>query len=118
MGAVRVLDVRMDWYVNRSTNNKVKRRAVQSQAGEGLAGRRQQIERTQLQLSGSARAAGSVVVLPTPADPMGFRRSARDVETQSAVKEYTSEARGGDRGPGVGLALIYGPGMFAMPPHS
>jgi len=31
---------------------------------------------------------------------MGFRRSTRDVEAQSAAKEHTSEARGGDRGPG------------------
>jgi len=36
------------WHVKRSTNNKVQRRAVQSQTGEGLAGRRQQIEVTQL----------------------------------------------------------------------
>jgi len=100
-GAVRVVDVRIDWHVKRPSNNKVKRRAVRRQAGEGLAGRRQQIECTQLQLSGSARTAGSVVVLPTPADPMGFRTSTRDVDAQSAAKEHTSEARGGDRGPGV-----------------
>ena len=54
-----------------------------------------------MQLSRSARAAGSVVVLPTPADPMGFRRSTRDVEAQSATQEHTSEERGGGRGPGV-----------------
>jgi len=100
-GAVRVLDVRIDWHVKRPTNNKDKLRADQSQTGEGLAGRRQQIKCTQLQLSGSARTAGSVVVLPTPADPMGFRRSTRDVEVQSAAQEHTSEARGSDRGPGV-----------------
>ena len=52
-------------------------------------------------VSGSARTAGSVVVLPTPADPIGFRRSTRDVEAQSAAKEHTSEARGSDCGPGV-----------------
>ena len=69
------------------TNNQVELRAVQSQAGEGLAGQGQQIKCTQLQLSGSARTAGSVVVLPTPADPMGFCRSTRDVEAQSAAKE-------------------------------
>jgi len=40
-GPVRVLDVRIDWHVKRSTNNKFKRRAVRRQAGEGLAGRRQ-----------------------------------------------------------------------------
>jgi len=64
-GAVRVLNVRIDWHVKRPTSNKVKRRAVQSQAVGGLAGRRQQIECTQLQLLGSAQTAGSVVVLPT-----------------------------------------------------
>jgi len=58
--------------VKRPTNKKVKRRAVQSQAGEGLARRREQIECTQLQLSVSARTAGSVVVFATPADPIGF----------------------------------------------
>jgi len=93
--------VRIDWHVKRPTNKKVKRRAVQSQAGEGLARRREQIECTQLQLSGSARTAGSVVVFATSADPIGFRTSTRDVEAQSAAKEHTSEARGDDRGPGV-----------------
>jgi len=94
--------VRIDWHVNRPTNKKVKRRAVQSQAGEALARRREQIECTQLQLSGSARTAGSVVVFAKSADPIGFRTSTRDVEAQSAAKEHTSEARGDDRGPGVG----------------
>ena len=98
---MRVLNVRIDWHVKRPTNKKVKRRAVQSQAGERLARRREQIECTHLQLSGSARTAGSVVVLATPADPIGFRTSTRDVEAQSAAKEHTSEARGDDRGPGV-----------------
>jgi len=100
-GGVRVLDVCIDWHVKRPTSNIVKRRAVQSQAGGGLAGLQQQIECTQLQLSGSARTAGSVVVLPMPADPMGFRKSTRDVEAQGAAKEPTSEARGGGRRPGV-----------------
>ena len=36
-GAVRVIDVRIDWHVKRPTSNKVKRRVVQSQAGGGLA---------------------------------------------------------------------------------
>jgi len=103
-----VLNERIDWHVKRPTNNKVKRRAVQSQAGEGLAGQQQQIECTQLQLSGSAQTAGSVVVFATPADPMGFRMSARDVGAQSAAKEYISRVRGDDRelgvrGPGAGL---------------
>ena len=34
-------------------------------------------------------------------DPIGFGKSTRDVEAQSAAKEHTSEARGDDRGPGV-----------------
>ena len=73
-GAVRVLYVRIDWHVKRPTNNQVELRAIQSQAGEGLAGRQQQIKCTQLQLSGSARTAGSVVVLPTPAGPKEYAR--------------------------------------------
>jgi len=100
-GAERVLNVRIDWHVKRQTKNKVKRRAVRSQAGEGRAGRRQQIECTQVQLSGSAITEGSVVVFATLADPIGFRPSTRDVKAQSAAKEHTSEARGDDRGPGV-----------------
>jgi len=31
---------------------------------------------------------------------MGFRKSSRDLEAQSAAKEHTNEARGGGRGPG------------------
>jgi len=45
-GALRVLDVRIDWHVKRPASNTVKRRAVQSQAGGGLAGLRQQIKCT------------------------------------------------------------------------
>jgi len=100
-GEVRVLNVRIDWHVKRTTSKKVRRRAVQSQAGEGLVRRREQIECIQLQLSGSARTAVSVVVFVTSADPIGFRSSTRDVEAQSAVKEHTSEERGDDRGLGV-----------------
>ena len=94
--AVERACMRIDWHVKRPTNKKVKRRAVQSQADERLARRREQIECLQLQLSGSARTAG---VFAT--DPIGFRTSTRDVEAQSAAKEHTSEARGDDRGPGV-----------------
>jgi len=96
-----VLNVRIDWHVKRPTNKKVKRRAVRSQAGERLTRRREQFECTQLQLSGSARTAGSAVVVATPADPIGFRTRTRDVEAQNAAKEHTSEARGDDCGPGV-----------------
>ena len=76
-------------------------RQVRSQAGGGLAGLRQQIECTQLQFLGSARAASSVVVVPTPTDPMGLLKSTRDVKAQSVAKEHTNEAQGGGRGPGV-----------------
>ena len=78
MGEVRVLNVRIDWHVKRTTDKKVKRRAVQSQAGERLS-----------------------IVFSTPPDPIGFRTSTRDVETQIAPKEHTSKARGDNRGPGV-----------------
>ena len=67
--------------------------------GVGRATTADQVHATRF--SGRARTADSVVVFPTPADPMGFRRSTRDVETQRAVKEHTSEERGGDRGSGV-----------------
>jgi len=76
-------------------------RILQPQVVGALARRREQIECTQLQLSGSARTAGSVVVFATSADPIGFRSSTRDVEAQSAAKEHTSEERGDDRGLGV-----------------
>ena len=76
-------------------------RILQPQVVGVLVRRREQIEWTQLQLSGSARTADSVVVFVTSADPIGFRSSTRDVEAQSAVKEHTSEERGDDRGLGV-----------------
>jgi len=61
---------------------------VRSQADGGLAGLRQQIECTQQQFLGSARAVSSVIVVPTPIDPMGFCKSTRDVKTLSAAKEH------------------------------
>jgi len=76
-------------------------RQVQSKAGEGLAWVRRQIECTQLQFWGSARAASSVVVVPTPTDPMGFLKSTRDFKARSAAKEHTNEVRSGGRDPGV-----------------
>jgi len=75
--------------------------AVRVQTGGERAGRRQQIEYTQLQLSGGARAEGSGVVVGAPADPMEFRPSVRDVRTQGVVKGQTSGARGDDLGLGV-----------------
>ena len=80
------------------TNRLVCARKVQSQTGGGVESLRQKIKYTQLQFLGSARAARSVVVLPTPT---GFRKSTRDAKTRSAVEEHTNEARGGGGGPGA-----------------
>ena len=76
-------------------------RQVQSKAGEGLSGLCWQFECTQLQFLGSARTASSVVVVPTPTDPMGFLKRTRDFKAPSAAKEHTNEVRGGGRDPGV-----------------
>ena len=51
--------------------------------------------------SGSAEAGSSVVVVPTPTDPAGIRKSARGLKTWSAAKKHTDEGRGGRRDPGV-----------------
>jgi len=64
--------------------------AIAGLASEGLA-----------RILGSAGTGNSVVVGPTPTDPAGIRRCARDLKTWSAVKNHTSEERGGSRGPGV-----------------
>jgi len=74
---------------------------VRSQAGGGLAGLRQQIEFAATVL-GDARATSSMVVVPTPTDPMVFRKSTRDVKARCAAKESTNETRGGGGGLGVG----------------
>ena len=42
-----------------------------------------------------------MVVFGSPADPMGFRPSVRDVRAQGVAKGQTSGARGDDRGLGV-----------------
>ena len=42
-----------------------------------------------------------VVVVPTPTDPAGIRRCARDARTWSAAKNHTDEQRGSRRDPGV-----------------
>jgi len=76
-------------------------RQVQSREGGGQAGLRWQIECTQRQFLGSARTVSSVVVVPTPAGPMEFRKSTRDLKEQSAGKEHTNEVRDGGRDPGV-----------------
>ena len=76
-------------------------RQVQSKAGEGLAWLRRQIECTQLQFWVSARAASSVVVVPTPTVPVGFLKSTRDFKARSAAKEHTNEVRSGGRDPDV-----------------
>jgi len=64
--------------------------AVADLAAEGLA-----------LVSGSAGAASSVVVVPTPTDPVEFRKSTRDLKALSAEKEHTNEERGVGRDPGV-----------------
>ena len=74
-----MLNACTDWRVRRQPKNSVKRRAVRVQTGGDRAGRRQQIECKQLQLSGGARAEGSGVVVGAPTDPMEFRPSVRDV---------------------------------------
>ena len=80
-----VLNACTDWQVRRQPKNSVKHRAVPIQTGGGRAGTRQQIECTQLQLSGGARAEGSGVVFDAPADPMGFHPSVRDVKAQGVA---------------------------------
>jgi len=52
-------------------------------------------------MSGSAGEGSSVVVVPTPTDPAGIRRCARDLKTWSAGTKHTNEERGGSRDPGV-----------------
>ena len=64
-------------------------RQLQSKTGEGLAGLCRQFGCTQLQFLGSARTASSVVVVPTPTDPMGFLKSTRDFKAPSAAKEVS-----------------------------
>ena len=49
----------------------------------------------------SARTVDSVVVVPTPTDPVEFRKSTRDLKALSAEKEHTNEERGVGRDPGV-----------------
>ena len=67
--------------------------AVAVLASEGLA---------MVSVSAQARTASSVVVVPTPTDPMEFRKSTRDLKARSAAKELSNEVRGGGRDPGVG----------------
>ena len=55
----------------------------------------------QLQLLGSARAAHSVVVVPTSTDPMGILKSTREFKAPGAGKEHNCAVRGGGRDPGV-----------------
>ena len=76
-------------------------RQVQSKAGEGLTGLCWQFGCTQVQLLGSARAANSVVAVPTSTDPMGILKSTREFKAPGAGKEHTSAVRGGGRDPGV-----------------
>ena len=75
-----------DCPVRKQSKNSAKRMEVRVQTGGERTGRRQQIECTQLQLSGGARAEGSGVVVGAPADPMEFCPSVRDVRTQWVTK--------------------------------
>ena len=59
-------------------------------ASEGLA-----------MISGSAGAGSSVVVGPTPTDPVEFRKCGRGLKTLSAAQKHTNEERGDSRDPGV-----------------
>jgi len=113
---MRVLGVRIAWHVTRPTSSTVKRstaaRAGDEQVGMWAAGsepgRRRASRATPANrvhaatVLGDARAASSVVVVPTPTDPMVFRKSTRDVKARSAAKESTNETRGGGGGLGVG----------------
>ena len=50
---------------------------------------------------GCAGAGSSVVVGPTPTDPVEFRKCARDLKMLSAAQKHTNEELGGSRDPGV-----------------
>jgi len=63
---------------------------IEGLASEGLA-----------LILGSAEAGSSLVVGPMPADPVEFRKCARDSKAFSAAKEHTNEERDGGRDPGV-----------------
>jgi len=63
---------------------------VQSQADRGLTRLRHQIKCTQLQFLGSARAARSVVVLPTPT---GLRRIRETRSTERSRRTHQRSAR-------------------------
>jgi len=81
---MRVLGVRIAWHVTRPTSSTVKC-STAARAGD------EQVGCTQLQFLGSAGAARSVVVVPTPTDPMGILKSTRDLKAPGAVKEHTNE---------------------------
>jgi len=71
---VGVLNACADWQMRRQPKNSVKRMAVRVQTGGERAGRRQQIECTQLQLSGGARPEGSGLLLVRPRIPWSSAR--------------------------------------------
>ena len=52
-------------------------------------------------ISGSAGTGISTVAGPTPAEPVEFRKCARDLKALSATKEHTNEERDGGCDPGV-----------------
>jgi len=112
---MRVLGVRIAWHVTRPTSSTVKcstaalagdeqvgMRAAGSEPGCRRASRATPANRVHAAtVLGDARAASSVVVVPTPTDHMVFRKSTRDVKARSAANENTNETQGGGGGPGV-----------------
>jgi len=102
-------------HVKRPTNSTVKRMVVARAGNRQIGMRAPSLEPGRLRANratpanrvhattvlGERSSTSSVVVLSTPTDAMGFRKSTRDVKAQSAAKEHTTEAQGGSGGPGV-----------------
>jgi len=106
--------VRIAWHVKRPTSNRVKRSEFRMCLGTGRAVARAGNEQVGMRAPGSeqgrrgasmatpanrvhaATVLGErsskygVVVVPTPADPMRFLKSTRDVKARSAAKEHTN----------------------------
>ena len=117
--------MRIAWHVKRPTSNTIKRSEFRMCLGTRRAAARAGNEQVGMRAPGSeqgrrgasmgtpanrmhaATVLGErtskygVVVVPTPADPMGFLKSTRDVKARNAAKEHTNEVRSGGRGPGV-----------------
>ena len=122
---MRVLGVRIAWHVKGQMSNTVKRsefrmclgtRRAAARAGNEQVGmrapcseqgRRRACMGTPANRMHAATVLGErtskygVVVVPTPADPIGFLKSTRDDKARNAAKEHTNEERSGSRNPGV-----------------